>query len=261
MTEPDFDVEFIDHDERQARFLVRGLTPAFANGIRRAMLADVPTMSIDSVRMVENSSVLFDEVIGLRLGLVPLNTPPGEFEVGETVTLSLDVEGPATAYSGDLVSSDSMVEPADQHIPIIDLKEGQRIELEADAVVDSGKTHAKHQGGAGVGYRHLQTVEVVGDRGEFADEEPHIVRGIIEESAAEDAADPDAENGQLVPTEVFDNDLTNRYPGKELAVRDVDNAFVFHVESDGSLTVEELVTSAIGTIHARAAELEEAVQL
>ena len=256
----DFEVEFIEPGERSARFLVRGVSPAVANGIRRAMVADVPTFSIDTVRFVENSSVMFDEMIGLRLGLVPLTTPLDDFEVGDTVTLALDVEGPATAYSGDIESSDAMVQPADENIPIIELKENQHLELEADAVLDTGKSHAKHQGGVSVGYRHLQRVEVVGDAGEFADEESNILRGVIEEAAAEHA-DADAANGDLVPTDAFDNDLTNRYPGKEVAVHDVPEAFVFHVETDGSFSVEELVLRAAETLGDRAAELESKVAI
>ena len=256
----DFEVEFIERGDRSARFLVRDVTPAVANGIRRAMVADVPTFSIDTVRFVENSSVMFDEMIGLRLGLVPLSTPLDDFEVGDTVTLALDVEGPATAYSGDIESSDAMVQPADEHIPIIELKENQHLELEADAVLDTGKSHAKHQGGVSVGYRHLQRVEVVGDAGEFADEESNILRGVIEEAAAEHA-DADAKNGDLIPTDMFDNDLTNRYPGKEVEVHDVPEAFVFHVETDGSFSVEELVLRAAETLGDRAAELESKVAI
>jgi len=249
MTE-EYDVEFVEREDRKARFLVRGVTPAFANGIRRAMLADVPTMAIDTVRFVENSSVMFDEQLALRLGLVPLTTPPeGEFAEDDVVTLSIDVEGPGTAYSGDLETSDELVKPADENVPIIDLKDGQRLEAEADAALDRGKNHAKHQGGVAVGYRHLQRVEVVGDLPEFEDEEPRIVRGVIQDG------------DELIPTSEFDHDLTNRYPGKELEVEDVPNAFVFHVETDGSFTVEELVTRAADSIEARATDLEQAVQL
>jgi len=243
-----FEVEFIERDEREARFLVRGLTPAFANGIRRAMIADVPTLSIDTVRFIENSSVMFDEMIALRLGLVPLTTPLDDYEIGDEVTLALDVEGPATAYSGDLETSDELVQPADENIPIIDLKPDQRLEFEADAKLDTGKSHAKHQGGVAVGYRHLQRVEVVGDAGEFDEQEPNILRGVIE-----------TEDGELLPTEAFDNDLTNRYPGKEIEVHDVPGAFVFDVETDGSTSVEELVLRAVESIDLRAAELEEKV--
>ncbi|WP_254822550.1 DNA-directed RNA polymerase subunit D [Haloglomus halophilum] len=250
----DYEVEFIDRDERDARFVVRNITPAFANGIRRAIVADVPTLSIDTVRVIENSSVMFDEQISLRLGLVPLTTPDDYME-GDTVTLALDVEGPDTAYSGDLVSADDQVQPADENIPIIDLKypEGadspQRLEVEAEAVMDRGKAHAKHQGGVAVGYRHLQTVEVVGDAEEFEADEPNVLRGVIEE------------DGELVPTEEFDHDLSKRYPGKEVEVHDVPNAFVFSIESDGSLSVENLVLNAVDTIADRADELEQAVQL
>ncbi|MDG5761118.1 DNA-directed RNA polymerase subunit D [Natronococcus sp. A-GB1] len=246
----EYDVEFVERGDREGRFLVRGITPAFANGIRRAMVADVPTMAIDTVRFVENSSVMFDEQLALRLGLVPLTTPPeGEFVEDDTVTLSIDVEGPATAYSGDLVSSDSLVEAADENVPIIELKEGQRLEAEAEARLERGKNHAKHQGGVAVGYRHLQRVEVVDDLPEFQEPESQIVRGVVEE------------NGELVPTSEFDHDLSTRHPGKEVHLEDVSNAFVFHVETDGSFSVEELVTRAVDSIEARATELEEAVQL
>ena len=255
----EYDVTFIDRGDRSARFLVRGATPAFANGVRRAILADVPTLSIDSVRVIENSSVMFDEQIALRLGLVPLTTPD-DYRPDDEVTLAIDVEGPATAYSGDLVSSDEQVQPAEENVPIIELKEGQRLELEADAALGRGKDHAKHQGGVAVGYRHLQRVEVVGETGEFEDEGPEIIRGVIEEHAAEHAA-TDAENGDLVPAEAFDNDLSERYPGKEVDVENVPNAFVFSVESDGSLPVDDLVISAVESLESRANELEEAVQL
>jgi DNA-directed RNA polymerase subunit D len=206
-------------------------------------------MSIDTVRMIENSSVMFDEQIALRLGLVPLTTPEDEFREGESVTLALDVTGPETAYSGDIVTSEALVKPADENIPIIELKDGQRLELEAEAVMGRGKDHAKHQGGVAVGYRHLQRVEVVGDRPEHQDDEPNVLRGVIEE------------DGELIPTEEFDHDLSKRYPGKEVEVHDVPDAFVFHVETDGSMDVEDLVLRAVDTLYARADELEQAVQL
>ncbi len=243
-----FDIEFIEKDDRSARFLVRGATPAFANGLRRAMLADVPTLAIDTVRVIENSSVMFNEQIGLRLGLIPLTTP-SDFEEGEEVTLAIDVEGPGVAYSGDLVSADDRVKPADENVPIIQLKENQRLEVEADAVLERGKEHAKHQGGVAVGYRHLQRVELVGDLDEFEDPEPLIVRGIVEI------------DGELVPTEEFAHDLRNRYPEEEVELHDVSNAFVFHVETDGSLSVETLVENAAQSLRDRAGELETAIEL
>ena len=245
----EFSVEVIDKAERSADFVVRGVTPAFANGIRRAMIADVPTMSIGNVRVIENSSVMFDEVIGLRLGLIPFTTPVDEFAPDDVVTLRLDVEGPATAYSGDIETSDDLVRPADENVPIIELKDNQRLAFEAEATLGVGRDHAKNQGGVSVGYRHLQTIEVGDELEDYESREPQIVRGVIEE------------DGELIDTDDFDNDLTNRYPEHAVAVKDVPNAFVFHVETDGSMSVDDLVTSAARSVHDRAEELEAAVQL
>jgi DNA-directed RNA polymerase subunit D len=244
----EYDIEVIDADEREAEFVVRGITPAFANGVRRSMLADVPTLSIDTVRMIENSSVMFDEVIGLRLGLIPLTTPD-DVRIDETITLSLDVQGPKTAYSGDIETADDLVEPAAKNIPIIDLNQDQRLAFEAEATLSYGKDHAKHQGGVAVGYRHLKRVEIEGELGAYDERDPEIVRGVIEE------------DGELIHASEFDNDLTNRYPDREVSIHDVENAFVFDVESDGSLPVEELVTKAAQSIADRADELEDAVAL
>ena len=247
---PDYDVTVVERDDRSARFVVRDVTPAFANGLRRAMIADVPTMAIDTVQFIENSSVMFDEQLALRLGLVPLTSPPPEeFTDDATVTLSIDVEGPGVATSGDLESSEALVEPADENIPIIELKEDQRLEAEAEAIMETGRSHAKHQGGVAVGYRHLQRVVDGEDLAEFEEPEARIVRGVIED------------DGELIPTSEFDHDLTERYPDRAVDVEDVENAFVFHVETDGSFSVEELVTRAADTIDERAAELAEAVQL
>ena len=45
---------------------------SMANTLRRFMIAEVPTLMIDLVEYSDNSTVLNDEYIAHRLGLVPI---------------------------------------------------------------------------------------------------------------------------------------------------------------------------------------------
>lgn len=56
------------------RFKLWDTDVSVANALRRIMMAEVPTVAIDLVEFEANSSVMLDEVIAHRLGLLPLSS-------------------------------------------------------------------------------------------------------------------------------------------------------------------------------------------
>ena len=60
------------------------------------------------------------------------------------VDLSLDVQGPKTVYSSDLIFSDENISAAFEGIPIVKLLENQDIKFTANAKLGIGKDHVKH---------------------------------------------------------------------------------------------------------------------
>lgn len=61
-------------------FEIIGVDVSFANALRRIMIAEVPTIAIEHVYMWNNSSIVHDEVLAHRIGLVPINCDPRLFD-------------------------------------------------------------------------------------------------------------------------------------------------------------------------------------
>ena len=56
-----------------------GIDASIANSFRRILLSEVPTMAIEKVHVFNNTSVIQDEVLAHRLGLIPLKANPKLF--------------------------------------------------------------------------------------------------------------------------------------------------------------------------------------
>lgn len=49
-----------------------GVDASIANSFRRILLSELPTMAIEKVHIYNNTSIIQDEVLAHRIGLIPL---------------------------------------------------------------------------------------------------------------------------------------------------------------------------------------------
>ncbi len=148
-------ISILNKTKSKFTFLVEGVTPSYINTIRRLIIAEVPTMAIEDVEFRQNDSVLYDEMLALRLGLISLKTDLKSYSLPKECScegagcakcqlkLTLKVEGPKMVYASDFKSADPKVIPVYPETPIIKLLENQKLELEATAILGKGKEHMK----------------------------------------------------------------------------------------------------------------------
>lgn len=201
------DVKILEEKDNTLRFLLKGTGHAYANALRRAMMAEVPVMAIEDVIIIENTSVLYDEVIAHRLGLVPIKTDLDAYVLPEecdckselgcskcraSFTLEAEaVDEPVMVYSSAL-QAEGDAKPVSGGIPIVKLAPMQKLKIEAYARLGRGLEHAKWQPTSACAYKYLPKVTL----------------------NAENLANPD-EVIQVCPTNVYAQD-----PESKITVRD-----------------------------------------
>ncbi len=152
-------LEVISKDSQKISVKLKGVPMQYANALRRICLNGVPVFAIDTIDIIENSSVLPDEGLAHRLGLIPITTDLSRFnepskcdcdsESGCSnckVMLVLDTgesDVTRTVLSNELSSEDDSIKPISDKISIVQLAPGQRVKVECYARLGRGTDHAK----------------------------------------------------------------------------------------------------------------------
>ena len=263
------EIEFSSLDDTLARFTLAGASPAFANAFRRAMIGEVPTLAIEDVRIYDNTSAFFDEMLAHRLGLIPIKTDLSTYSTQEnctcggagcpgcTVTFTLSVEGPKTVLSSDLIPQDPKATPVYDNIPIVKLTKGQKLVVEARAVLNTGREHAKWQPTLVCGYKNYPVVsisETCDACGNCVDECP---RGVLAAKGKKveiaEGKLPDCSMCKLCERACLASGIGDE---PAIAISAEPDRYIFVVESDGSLPVKEIMERALQYIRDQSNELE-----
>ena len=142
-------LEITNENDEKISVKIKGVPLQYANALRRICLNGVPIYAVESIDVLENSSVLADEAIAHRVGLIPIKTDLSASEDGsenDKIMLTFDSgisDETRTVLSGELESQDENITPTSKDIPIATLAPGQSLKFQAYARLGKGTEHAR----------------------------------------------------------------------------------------------------------------------
>ena len=274
------------------KFSVSGIDLAVANALRRVMISEVPTMAISLVTINENRSVLHDEFLAHRLGLVPLvSTAIDDFEYFReclckpfchkcsveftlqekcTGTQTLDVTTENLVCKkerADVVPVAYASEEARSEDPILLLKlrRNQEVDIQCVASKGMGKEHARWSPVETAVFQAQPMIKIDKAKMQGLREEqkravvascPKRVFGYNNVSKTVEIEDLDACMQCMECVKVssaFDQ-------GKIISVDESENKFLFEVESTGAHPPEDIVSRAITIVFNKLDEIKSSIE-
>ncbi|KAI8818682.1 DNA-directed RNA polymerase [Fimicolochytrium jonesii] len=271
-------VGFIGKDDME--FDMIGVDASIANAFRRILIGEVPTMAIEKVYVLNNTSIMHDEILAQRLGLIPIKCDPRafQFRLGtedtptdeNTLVFKLFVEckknpeaptsavDPSVKYihsnvlSGDLEwipqglqstrFANRPVGPVIDDILITKMRPGQIIDVELHCQKGIGKEHAKWSPVATASYRLLPDIQILKP---ITGDSAYRFQKCFPEGVV--AVDENAAEARVVnPRKDTVSREVLRHPEFEDKVRltRVRDHFLFSIESTGILPPQVLFTEA-----------------
>ncbi|MDD4049449.1 MAG: DNA-directed RNA polymerase subunit D [Candidatus ainarchaeum sp.] len=222
-------VKFLEKENKISKYLIENTDHITLNTIRRTISYYLPTYAVDEIDFYENNSVMIDEMLANRIGLSPVKTPV--VTTGKKVTFNLEVEGPKTVYTSELVSNDSEIKMVYDSIALTKLNEHETIKLTAYATLGQGKDHVKYMP-AIVSYAQLHELE--------------ISRGCEEckavfEKASKNAIKSESSKNIIINPDDYDYCVgqAENCEKKCLKINPI-NSYILSVETIGQMTTKEV---------------------
>ncbi|KAJ7611611.1 DNA-directed RNA polymerase [Roridomyces roridus] len=283
--------------QRSIDFDLVGVDASIANAFRRIIIAEVPTICIEHVYVYNNTSVIVDEILAQRIGLIPLNIDPKKMEMKEaddestdrnTMVFELalectrkkdapkDTTDPALLYenhellSGHLVWTpageqnevfrDKPPAPTNPNIVIAKLRPGQGIQMTLHAVKGFGKDHAKFNPAATASYRLLPHITIKKPIPVHLAEkfQKCFSPGVIRVDPRTKAVSVDEENKRR---DTVSREVL-RHPEFDgyVELSRVRDFFLFNIESESAYLPQELLPEAISVFRGKLSSIRRAAQ-
>jgi len=279
-----FHVDMVRLTADEAEFDMIGIDASIANAVRRILLSEVPTMAVEKVFIYNNTTVMQDEALAHRLGLVPLKADPRMFEyrskdqtegtAEDTLEFELKIKctrNPAAAkdatdpdelYLDHKVTTAMMkwvpignqaemyqeadIGPVLKDILLTKMRPGQEVDIKMTAVKGLGQDHAKFSPVATASYRLLPEIILKKD---FYDELAVKLQKCFSPGVIKLERTPEGRKKARVANARIDTCSREVLRHDDLkdfvSLNRVRDHFIFSVESTGALTPDILVSEAL----------------
>ncbi|KAK7463709.1 DNA-directed RNA polymerase core subunit rpc40 [Stygiomarasmius scandens] len=282
---------------RSIEFDIVGVDASIANAFRRIMIAEVPTVAAERVYIFNNTSVVQDEVLSHRIGLVPLNVDPRNLDMKadvedpgtdrDTIIFRAHIlcernpkapkgsEDPKELYKNhEFLSSHLVWQPAGEqaslmmkdigplnlNIVLAKLRPGQEIEMELHAVKGVGKDHAKFSPVATASYRLHPNIVITKPIPMHRAEEFKncFAPGVVVVDRVKKVVKIDPKGMR--------NDTVTREVLRDPEFSDmvqlsrIRDFFIFNVESESAYAPEELLPEAINIMRGKIADIRRSAE-
>ena len=250
-----------ERKKNKITFLFKGSDEVFANTIRRTIVEEVPVLAVEDLEIKENNSALYDEMLGLRLGLCPIKTDLKSYNLKDQckcegagcaqceLKINLKSSKKGYVYAKEAQSTDPKCTFVYDEMPIAKLLSKQKLDVQMTAILGKGRDHAKWIPGLA-----------------FFKKEPVIKIGNVKNAEGIVSACPqnvfNAKGGKLTINKdnLYDCHLCNQCVelDQNISLEDSGN-FIFSLESWGHLSNKEILTQSAKILLEKIENLEKEI--
>lgn len=241
-------VEIIEKGEDWIKLKVKGINYSLANAIRRSSY-EIYMPAIDELEIHANDSILYDEILANRLGLIPLK-PNREINIKEkcgckgkgcrkcTLKIKLEAKGPGMVYAGQISGE---AKPLFKDIPIVWLEQGQELKLIATITMGKALQHSKYQAGL---LTYSPSFMLLDFNKEFIENNERI-KEILKKFSLELKKGMELNEKQY---EILDW-IKENYPETKIKLEISEKDFIFYIETYSYLTPKEIFIKSLDSLY------------
>lgn len=252
-------------DERKKNkisFLLKNSDEVFANTVRRMIVEEVPTLAVEDLEIKDNDSALYDEMLGLRIGLTPIKTDLKSYELKEKckcagtgcakceLKMTLKASKKGYVYAEEVQSADPECTFVYPKMPLTKLLSKQKIDLTMTAILGQGKNHAKWTPGL-PSYRREPVIKINGKVADAQKVVSHCPQGIFALKG---------NSLEVIKDKVYDcNDCQQCVDLDKNVSLEESGDFIFTLESWGQLNCKEILTQSAELLIEKIEEMEKLI--